>query len=267
MVDWSLAPFDNPCWHTAVGDIIRRVSTNRTDVREFALDGLDLARMQEILDLGCGFGFMTEAVAGRVAPAARILGVDACPTNEQPFLERITGARRRGRFVCQRLDTRLDWPDGAFDLVVASYSLYFFPDVIPEVARILAPAGLFVALTHMEASCRDLLRVVGLRATRSPLLPISRGFSGENGGRLLAPWFGEVERVDYENSLVFEAAEHDDLLTYLRFKLPFLSPGSEPGGELPEPLWNAVQAHLSRQQRVVLGKNDAVFRCRKPRCP
>ena len=37
MVECSLEPFDNPSWHAAVGGIIRRASTNRTDVREFAL--------------------------------------------------------------------------------------------------------------------------------------------------------------------------------------------------------------------------------------
>ena len=266
MVDWSLSSFESPSWHFVISDMIRRRSTNRTDVRDAALHGLELAFARTVLDLGCGFGFMSEAVARRAAPDARIVGVDACGANEQPYLERVTGTRRAGSFVCRRIDSRLDWPDGAFDLIVASYSLYFFPEVIPEVARLLAPQGWFVALTHMEESCRGLLDAVGLRRTDSHLLPISRNFSAENGGNLLKPWFGEVERIDYHNALRFEATEHEDLLDYLRFKLPFLSPGSAPGGELPEPLWQAVQESLSYQGRVVLAKNDAAFRCRMPRC-
>jgi SAM-dependent methyltransferase len=236
-------------------------------VRDAVLGDLDFASFRAVLDLGCGFGFMSEAIARRTAPDARIVGVDACAANEQPYLQRIAEAGRPGSFVCRRIDSRLDWPDDSFDLIVASYSLYFFPEVIPELARILAAPGLFVALTHMEESCQGLLQAVGISETESQLLPISRNFSAENGASLLEPWFGEVERVDYQNSLVFEADEHEDLLAYLRFKLPFLAPGSAAGSELPESLWQAVHESLSRQGRVVLSKNDAAFRCRMPRCP
>jgi SAM-dependent methyltransferase len=266
MGEWSLSSFESPSRHAAIAEIIQRRSTNQADVREVALDGLDLSKATNVLDLGCGFGFMSEALVRRFGRDARIIGVDACATNEQPYLERVAGACPAGSFVCQRIDTRLDWPDDSFDLIVASYSLYFFPEVIADVARVLTPRGLFIALTHAEQSCRGLLCAVGGVEIGSPQLPVSRNFSAENGSDLLTPWFDEVERVEYRNSLVFEAAEQDDLRTYLRFKLPFLSPASEPGSELPEPLWQAVQTSLARQGRVVLPKNDAVFRCRKPRC-
>ncbi|MFH1745748.1 MAG: class I SAM-dependent methyltransferase [Planctomycetota bacterium] len=265
--DWPLASFEQPDWHAAIADIIKRRSTNKTDVRDVALRNIELSSARRILDLGCGFGFMSAALAQRVAPDARIVGLDACAANKQSFLKCVTDARRAGDFVCRQIDSQLDWPDDSFDLIVASYSLYFFPDVVPEVARILAPHGLFVALTHMEESCWDLLRAVGVEENNSHLLPVSRNFSAENGDRLLKPWFADVERVDYPNSLAFGAAEHDDLLAYLRFKLPFLSPDSAPGSELPEPLWKHIQTSLSHQGRVVLAKNDAAFRCRKPRCP
>ena len=97
MVDWSLSSFERPSWHAAIADVIRRRSTNRADVREIALDGLDLSSAAMILDLGCGFGFMTGAVAGRVAPQAQIVGVDACSANEQPYLELLAGTSRAGR--------------------------------------------------------------------------------------------------------------------------------------------------------------------------
>jgi len=263
--DWSLASFEQPSWHAAIAQVIRRTSTNPVDVRDVALGGLELSSARSVLDLGCGFGFMSEAVAYCVAPDARIVGLDACPENEQPYLERLARAGRAGSFVNRRIDRTLDWPDGSFDLIVASYSLYFFPEIIPEVARVLSPRGVFVALTHMEESCRDLLRAVWAREADSRLLPISRGFSAENGVGLLTPWFGSVERVEYRNSLVFDAADHADLLAYLRFKLPFLSPNSKPGGDLPKPLWGNIERALSHRARVVLAKNDAAFRCRAPR--
>lgn len=261
-----LSSFEDPSQHLAVSDLIRRRSTNPTDVREAVLDGLNLSFARTVLDLGCGFGFMTEAVARRVAPEARIVGVDACPANEGPYLERVTGTDRAGHFVCQHIDTRLDWPDGGFDLILASYALYFFPNVLPELARVLAPHGLLLAVTHTERSCRDLLEAVGLPESGSRLLSLIANFSAENGSRLLVPWFGDVERVDYHNALVFDAGQPDDFLAFLQFKLPFLSPDSQPGQELPEPLAASAQACLTRQARLVLEKSDAAFRCRSPRC-
>jgi ubiquinone/menaquinone biosynthesis C-methylase UbiE len=262
-----LSSFESPSQHEVISDIIRRTSTNRTDVREVVLRDLDLSFGRTVLDLGCGFGFMTEALAARVAPDALITGIDVCPANEAPYLERVASTGRTGRFVCQCLDRRLDWPDASFDVVVASYALYFFPDVLPEVARVLSSRGVFLAVTHTERSCVDLMRATGLNESNSRLVALIRRFSAETAGPLLARWFAEVERVDYRNALTFDAAHDDDFLTYLRFKLPLLLRDPAPGGALPEPLARTARATLSRQGRVVLEKDDAAFRCKRPQCP
>ncbi len=262
-----LSSFETPSQHEVISDIIRRRSTNRADVRDVALRGLDLSFARTVLDLGCGYGFMTEVLAARAAPDALIVGVDVCAANEAPYLERVANTGRRGRFICRRIDRQLSWSDDSFDLVVASYALYFFPDVLPEVARVLAPHGLFLTVTHTETSCRDLLRTIGLSDSGSQLLALIRRFSAEGAGPQLAPWFGEVERVDYDNALAFDATHRDDFLAYVRFKLPLLSRNAEPGGELPEALARAVRASLSHGGRVILEKNDAAFHCKRPRCP
>jgi ubiquinone/menaquinone biosynthesis C-methylase UbiE len=262
----SLSSFESPSQHEVISNIISRTSTNRTDVRDAVLRGLDLSFARTVLDLGCGFGFMTETLAGRVAPDALIVGVDVCAANETPYLERVSSTGRTGRFIHRCIDRQLSWPDASFDLVVASYALYFFPDALPETARVLTPQGLFLTVTHTESSCRDLLRAIGLGDADSRLLALVRRFSAESAGPQLERWFGEVARLDYRNSLTFDAAHEDDLLTYLRFKLPLLLRDVAPGAELPEPFARAVQASLSRQGRVTLEKNDTAFRCTRPRC-
>jgi len=262
----SLWPFDSPSAHETVSAIIRRRSTNNTDVREAALRDLDLSFAKDILDLGCGFGFMAEALAERAAPDARVVGVDVWRSNESPFLERVGATGRKPSFACMHVDSKLPWPDRAFDLVVCSYSLYFFLDVLPEVARVLAPHGLFLALTHSKDSFVGLLRAAGLAEAESELLSLSRRFSAENGRNLLDRWFGDVTRIDYHNSLRFKTEHVDELLAYLEFKLPLLVPGSKPHDSVPEDLASFARASLSRTGEVIVEKNDATFRCRSPLC-
>ena len=259
--------FQSPAAHQAVSAIIQRRSTNSTDVREVALRGVDLSAARNILDLGCGFGFMTEALAPRVAPDARLVGVDLWESNEEPYLTRATATGRQARFYSAEVGSRFPCPDRGYDLVVCSYSLYFFVDALPEVARVLAPGGLFLATTHSDRSHASLLRAVGIARAGSELLAISRRFSAENGHHLLGKWFGRVTRIDYHNSLRFQTEHLDELLTYLRFKLPLLVPGAKAGADLPPGLARFARDSLARQGEVVLEKNDAVFRCRSPKCP
>lgn len=267
MCDTSLSSFENPARHAAISDLLRRHSTNTEDVREVALRGLDLSSARRVLDLGCGFGYMTAAFVPRVAPGAEIIGIDACATNERPYLRVVGATGRTGHFIAHHIDRQLAWPDRHFDLVVASYALYFFPAVIPEIARVLHPDGLFLTITHTESSCRDLLFAAGLPESDPRLLSGIRAFSVENAGRHLKPWFAEIERIDYTNMLSFDAHEFDEFLKYLSFKLPFYEAAAGEHDALPHPLAERIRAALARQNRVVLEKNDAVYRCRGPRCP
>lgn len=262
----SLWPFQSPSNHEAVSAIIRRRSINSTDVREAVFDGLDLSFAKNVLDLGCGFGFMSEALAKRTAPGAELVGVDIWESNEAPYVARVASTDRQARFFCARVGSKFPCPDQGYDLVLCSYSLYFFVDALPEVARVLAPHGLFLAVTHSDRSFVGLLRAVGLDEDSSKLLALSRNFSAENGRAQLAEHFGEITRTDYHNSLRFKVEHADELLAYLRFKLPLLVAGSKAGDELPEPLARYARNSLERFGEVIVEKDDAVFRCRRPLC-
>ncbi|UCE60573.1 MAG: class I SAM-dependent methyltransferase [Phycisphaerales bacterium] len=246
--------------------IIRRRSTNKTDVREAALDGLDLSSATKILDLGCGFGFMAEKLAGEVAPDAELLGVDAWQSNEKQFLEKVSSAGRSGRFHCVELDSTLPWENKSYDVVVCCFSLYFFVEILPEVARVLRPDGLFLAVTHSEHSVAGDLPAAGFEKAATGLLSLTRNFSAENGSELLGAHFGDVTRVNYINSLRFEKEHLDELFTYMRFKLPFLLPDAKPTDEIPDNLARYVGVAMARSGEVVVEKNDAIFRARRPLC-
>jgi ubiquinone/menaquinone biosynthesis C-methylase UbiE len=207
---------------------------------------------------------MAEAVARRAGSGALVTGVDVWADNEDTFIRRIAATGRRARFVRTQIGAQLPWPAASFDVVICSYSLYFFREILPEVSRVLAPEGLFLALTHSEECFLSLAEVADSRAARSELHSLAGRFSAENGAGLLQPWFAHVERVDYQNALRFRAEQADDLLALLRFKLPFLEPGAKPGGELPESISRRVREAFERSSELLIPKNDAAFRCREP---
>jgi len=85
--------------HMLVSGIIRDQLTTNKDVREEALMGLDLTDCKSVLDIGCGFGFFSSGLEGRLNPDARVTGID--------HEERITTK------ILNKVETILDH-DGSF---------------------------------------------------------------------------------------------------------------------------------------------------------
>jgi SAM-dependent methyltransferase len=262
-----LSPYEDPAVHRRVSELIRKHSSNPEDVRRATLDKLDLAGATDVLDLGCGFGFWAQELAGRVAPGALFTGMDACDRDEAPYRSCIEAAGRRARFICTNLVSHLPFDDDSFDLVIAAYSLYFFVHILPEAARVLRPGGRLLAVTHSESSFVNLLETLGFAPASSPLIRRIREFSAENGEEQLSRSFERVERVDYLNSLHFSDSEHDDYLEYLHFKLPLLQPGAHyESGLTPELMERAGEA-LSKAGRIHVRKDDVLFHCGGPHVP
>lgn len=100
-------------------------------------------RGRSVLDLGCGGGFMAEAMA---AKGAHVTGLD-------PAREALAAARRHAEERGLGIDYRegrgeeLPFEDGAFDIIVSCDALEHVEDlgrVLDEVARVVKPGGLFL---------------------------------------------------------------------------------------------------------------------------
>jgi len=261
----SVRAYAAPAAHGAISDLIRHHSTNRLDVRAVALVDVPVAAADRMLDLGCGFGFMAEGLAQRARPGSEIVGVDVAESNRDAFLSRVEAAGCRGRFVCREIDGGLDFLTGGFDVIAASYSLYFFPGAAGAAAARLAPGGAFVAITHREESLRHLLDVLGLPPGEAPHLSVLHRCSAETGAAVLSPHFEDVELRRYPNSLAFGPGDAEALLSYVRFKLPLIVSGFDVGSDVPDGIVRRVLAAFRERGRVNLDKDDAVFVCRRPR--
>ncbi|MFU8856607.1 MAG: NUDIX domain-containing protein [Deferrisomatales bacterium] len=263
--------------HQAVNCIVYGHSSNRRDIRDFALESVDFSRVRNILDLGCGFGFSTLGFRGKLRPDTHIVGLDIQEGYQKPFLQACDSVGAVGEFHASDVAELSTHPPHSFDLVFSCFSLYFFPEAVPEIARVLTEHGTFVAVTHSQQSWQELIRHIpptleSLGLGVPELLSIQkllRTFSAENGELLLRPSFQEVEKAVFANRLRFEPNQMEHLEVYLWMKKSLLlkevyeaSPDSI-GAALLQ-LITAMTAEAIERGAVEFNKDDAVFRCRRP---
>jgi cyclopropane fatty-acyl-phospholipid synthase-like methyltransferase len=86
---------------------------------------LPLPAYRHALELGCSVGVLTEALAARCdhVTATDIAQAALCETDA-----RLRAADRRGHVTLQHASIDCAWPDGDFDLVVASEVAYYLSE-------------------------------------------------------------------------------------------------------------------------------------------
>jgi len=90
---------------------------------------------ERVLDLGCGGGATTLAIADAVGPEGAALGLDVAPMLIERAQERAAAAGSHARFVCADAATaRLDGPP--FDRLFSRFGSMFFDAPVPAFANI-----------------------------------------------------------------------------------------------------------------------------------
>jgi trans-aconitate methyltransferase len=143
-------------------------------VRSEVAPRLGTRRPRRILDLGCGCGDEAFLLASHF-PDAEIIGIDISEANitEAREAAKIRAAPRVS-FVCADY-TAIDYPGGAFDLILADSVLHLIPGccdaVLPKISRELAPGGILACSLPSDSLFNRLLWLVRtvLRRTRSRL--------------------------------------------------------------------------------------------------
>jgi len=162
-IDRTAAPGVFIGWMDDVGGLPGVVRT-----RQLAAAALDLSPGQRVLDVGCGAGDATVALAHSVDPRGRVVGVDASSTMLAAARDR---AQRLGLAVDFPAGDALDLPfrDGAFDACRCERVLVHVPDTeraLAEMVRVTRPGGRVAVVdidgdaTLVDSPDRDLTRIV-----------------------------------------------------------------------------------------------------------
>ncbi|MDX1417069.1 MAG: methyltransferase domain-containing protein [Candidatus Promineifilaceae bacterium] len=135
---------------SVVEKIIQRLEFRDSDPlftqwREQYLDKLPLIRATNILEVGCGTGVVTRAIANRPEVAGHIIGSDYSPALIAAAQDKAKDAGLDGRIDFRVGDIHnLAFEDGLFDIVIAHtvVSHISSPDkAIKELGRVVKPGG------------------------------------------------------------------------------------------------------------------------------
>lgn len=164
-------------------------------------------RPRRVLEVGGGPGELAERMQ-------RELEADVAFVDISPRMVELA----RGRGIDAEVGDvqELPFADGMFDTVVAAWMLYHVPDLdrgLVEIARVLEPGGVLVAVTNDPDHIREIRDLLGYDWEG-----FERQFNSANGEELLLRHFARVERSDTVARAVVR--ERDTLERY-RASLPY----------------------------------------------
>lgn len=204
---------------TARFDLHRRFSTNPHGWHRWVFDQFDLPGKARILEVGGGAGHFWIANRDRIPTDWDVTVSDAS-------LGMVDEARRQFDEIdpsisCQVIDTgSIPFEDASFEAVIANHMLYHVPDralALGEIRRVLRPGGRLYAATNGRWHMRELIELIQAHVPGTTTNNVAEPFGLENGCGQLAPWFVEVDRHDYRDSL--EVTEAEPLIRYVRSML------------------------------------------------
>lgn len=123
----------------------RARAEDESSAREEYLSLLGLSPGERVLDVGCGSGVVTRAIARRVVPEGRVIGVDSSPALLAVAREYADASHLAGQIEWRLADCRkLPFTDASFDAVLAATVLAHVPgalDALAEMVRVAKPGG------------------------------------------------------------------------------------------------------------------------------
>ena len=147
--------------HSALVSLFDRLAADGTadryealhdDVARQVLEAMEVRPGHQLLDVGCGAGWVTRRL-GKKAPGAQAVGIDASAAMISRADE-VSDWTSRARFECMTIED-IDFPDGRFDHVFALDALEYVDDLAAaasSLARVTKEGGRLEVVIHRHAA-------------------------------------------------------------------------------------------------------------------
>lgn len=242
----------------------RRYGTATVGWSEWMAGQGDWPDAGEVLEVGCGAGWLWDGGRARLPRSLRLVLTDRSPGMLAEARGRAGGTGHYAAVGSAVADVQaLPFAADRFDTAVANHMLYHVPDraaVVRELARVLDPDGMLLASTNGRRNLA-VLWAIRREVLGTPVPPPHvQAFGAENGAALLGTAFGDVSWVAYPDELV--CTSRDDVVAYLLSTTPALDAAAPARAALAR----AVDARFDAAGGVLrVEKQTGVFRCRRPR--
>ncbi|TXT38837.1 MAG: phcB1 [Comamonadaceae bacterium] len=186
-----------------------------------AIEAAAPATGERVLDIGCGAGTSSLALAARVSAGGQVLGVDI----SEPLISRARALTPQDTpALFQVADaSSAELPEGAFDILFSRFGVMFFDDptgAFAHMRRALRPGGRVAFVCWRGAAENDWVRLPmsalkGILPPTAPLHPEAPGpFSFGDRGRvsriLTAAGFTDIAITPFDASVPFGEGETRD---------------------------------------------------------
>ena len=235
--------------------IHQKYSTNKMGFGNWIFSNYKITKGMKVLELGCGTGDMWKGHKDLMKACSKLVLSDF----SEGMLENAKTNLGDNPNVEYRVIDIQDIPFEAetFDVVIANMMLYHVPDIVrglSEVCRVLKKGGAFYCATYGEHGIIEYLtKILGTYGVEDN---VNKNFTLQNGEKILAPFFSDVQRMNYEDSLA--VTELDDLIDYIYSLSSMTILSTIPKMEIRD-----ILAKQMADGVLVIPKEYGMFCCRK----
>ncbi|MFG2115593.1 class I SAM-dependent methyltransferase [Streptomyces sp. NPDC048718] len=250
---------------TRMLDVKQRVHnhyrTNPQSMIDHMIANLGLTGSEDLLDLGCGNGFILEHLRPHLADGS-ITGLDIAPAVLEAARERMHGTATPCTWIEGSADDLSMLGDDTFDRVMANYMIHYVPDLdrcFTEVRRVMRPGGVFQLTTDRPDSMLEMYQVhfAALTAMGAPedlfkATPKGR-LSLDNGTDVLGKYFEEVGKVAWQDQLRF--TDPEPFMHFYQVGHNHCCASSTPDDRLDADFFTELRNRVRAQVVAVIEKN------------
>ena len=235
--------------------IHQKYSTNKMGFGNWIFSNYKISQGMKVIELGCGTGDMWKGQEDLIDSCAGLVLSDFSEgmlENAKANLGEKPGLEYRVIDI-----QNIPFADESFDVVIANMMLYHVPDIargLSEVRRVLKKGGAFYCATFGEHGIIEFLsKALNAYGVEDN---VNKNFTLQNGKEILAPFFSDVVRLNYDDSLA--VTNIDDLIEYIYSLSSMTSLSSVPKDEIREVLAKHVVNGV-----LTVPKEYGMFCCKK----